>query len=145
MSYLDQNISPVKQAIYILSGAMFFMLGGFALSKAGIMTPNRLFPWEVATGASFLFGIFNSVMSLNAKDFVKYWSASIYSFLGLALVNGLAAWGISGVAIGDAESFKFIYLVVTFGFLVFISMVNIMKKIIEFAQKEEWNSPRTRK
>jgi hypothetical protein len=145
MAFLDQNINPPKQALYILAGAMFFMLGGMALSKMDILTPNKLFPWEVATGASLLFGIFNSVMSLNAKSFAKYWGASIYSFLGLALVNGLAAWGISGVAINDAESFKFIYLVVTFGFLVFISMVNIMKKIIEFAQKEEWNSPRTRK
>jgi hypothetical protein len=145
MSFLDQNISPIKQAATILAGSIFFMVGSLVLSKLGILDANKLFPWEVATGASLLFGIFNSVMSLNAPSFIKYWGASIYSFMALAFVNGMAAWWFSGVALRDAESFKFIYLVVTFGFLVFISMVNLMKKIIEFAQKEEWNSPRMRK
>jgi hypothetical protein len=145
MSFFDKNISPLKQAILILSGSIFCMLVSLALSKAGVLDANKLFPWEIATGASLLFGIFNSVMSLNAPSFIKYWGASIYSYMGLAFLNGMAAWWFSGVALRDAESFKFIYLVVTFGFLVFISMVNLMKKIIEFAQKEEWNSPRMRK
>jgi hypothetical protein len=145
MSLFDQNVHPVKQAAIILVGSFFFMSAGFMCKKFGFIDVNKLFAWEVATGASLLFGIFNSVMSLNAKSFAQYWGSSIYSYLGLAFVNGLIAWGISGVPIGEAESFKSIYLVVTFGFLVFISMVNLMKKIIDFAQREEWNSPRTRK
>jgi hypothetical protein len=145
MTFFDQNISPIKQAAIILSGSMLFMVGAFALTKFNILDVNKLFPWEIATGASLLFGIFNSVMSLNTKNFAKYWGASVYSYMALALVNGMAAWGFSGVALRDAESFKFIYLVVTFGFLFFISMVNIMRKIVDFAQKEEWNSPNIRK
>lgn len=40
------------------------------------------------------------------------------------------------------RTYRWIYIVVTFGFLVFLSMVNFMKKIVEFAEKEEWNQPR---
>ncbi|MGK0452465.1 MAG: hypothetical protein ACJAXE_003142, partial [Neolewinella sp.] len=40
--------------------------------------------------------------------------------------------------------YKWIYFVVTFGYLVFLSMIAFMKKIVEFAQKEEWNRPKLR-
>lgn len=68
----------------------------------------------------------------------------MYSFLGLAFLNGLAAWLISGVPIGQAQSYRWIYVVVTIGFLVFLSMVNLIKKIVQFAEREEWTQPRKR-
>lgn len=35
-------------------------------------------------------------------------------------------------------------MVVTFGYLVFLSIVGFIKRIVEFAQREEWNQPRPR-
>jgi hypothetical protein len=75
---------------------------------------------------------------------MKYWGRSIYSFAGLAAASGLLAWGLSGLSISEAGSYKWIYFVVTFGYLVFLSMIAFMKQIVEFAQKEEWNKPKLR-
>ncbi|MDO8971491.1 MAG: hypothetical protein Q7U74_12430, partial [Saprospiraceae bacterium] len=77
-------------------------------------------------------------------SFVKYWGASIYSYLALAFCTSMAAWGFSGIPLRDAGSYRWIYIVVTIGFIVFLSMVNMMKIIVKFAEKEEWNSPRKR-
>jgi len=52
---------------------------------------------------------------------------------------------LSGVAIGKAESYRWIFIVVSFGFLVFLSMINFMKKIVKFAEQEDWTQPRRRK
>lgn len=50
------------------------------------------------------------------------------------------AWLTSGIAIGQAGSYKFIYLVVSVGFLVFLSLINMVKKIVNFAEREELES-----
>ena len=143
-SLFERKIDPVRQAAVVFAGSLAVMLGGWALAATGIFPTDALFAWSIATGFLLLFGIFNSVLSLNADSSMRYWSRSIYSFMGLAFANGLAAWGISGVPVGEAESYKWIYVVVTVGFLVFISMVNAMRKIVEFAEREEWNQPRRR-
>lgn len=144
ISLFERKIDPVRQAAVIFGGSVAVMLGGWALTATGIFTTEKLFAWSIATGFLLLFGIFNSVLSLNADSSAGYWGRSMYSFLGLAFANGMAAWGVSGIPVGEAESYKWIYVVVTVGFLVFISMVNAMRKIVEFAEREEWNQPRRR-
>lgn len=142
VSLFERKIDPVRQAAAVFCGATAIMFGSWLLSKMGIFAVERLFAWSIATGFLLLYGIANSVFSLNADNFASYWGRSVYSYLGLAFANGMVAWGISGVPIGEAESYKWIYIVVTFGFLVFISMVNFMKKIVQFAEREEWQQPR---
>ena len=144
MTFLDRKFTPPIQALLILVFSLVLMIGGVIFDKLGILEMDRLYPWTIATGLLLLFAMFNSVSSLRDDNFAKYWSASMYSYIGLALLNGAAAWLISGVPVGEAESYKAIYIVVTVGFLVFLSMVNLMKKIVNFAEKEEWNQPRTR-
>jgi drug/metabolite transporter (DMT)-like permease len=139
------NLTPPKQAILVFAAGLSIMGGALLLDKTGLMEMDRLFPWTVATGLLLFFGLFNSLSSLQSDSFAKYWGVSMYSYLGLAVAFGLAAWLSSGVPIGEAESYKFIYLVVTFGFLVFLSMVNLMKNIVNFAEREEWSQPRRKK
>ena len=141
----NTNITPPKQALLVFAGGLVLMLGGVALDKMGVMGMERLYPWTSATGFMLLFAIFNSIMCMTADSFAKYWGISMYSYLALAAVLGLSAWLCSGVPLGEAESYKSIYIVVTFGFLVFLSMVNAMKNIVNFAEKEDWSQPRKRK
>jgi hypothetical protein len=64
--------------------------------------------------------------------------------MGLALGNGLLAWGFSSLTISEAGSYRWIYVVVTIGYLVFLSLIGVVRIIVEFAQREEWNQPRRR-
>lgn len=145
MSIFEKKIHPYQQAIGVFAFAVTFMGLGWALKRIGLFDTEPLFSWAIATAFLLLFGIINSLFSFNADRRLMYWRNSIYTFLGLAIANGMAAWGISGVPVNEAQSYKFIYVVVTIGFLVFISMVNAMRSIVEFAQKEEWNEPRKRR
>ncbi len=145
LSLFRRSFSPLLQAGLVFTGALVFMLGGFALGAAGVYRLETLFPWSIATAFLLLFAILNSLMCLKASNTLKYWGSSVYSYLALAVANGLAAWLFSGIPLGEAESYRWIYIVVTIGFLVFLSMVNFMKKIVEFAEREEWNQPRQRR
>lgn len=145
MSILSNPIKPPVQALFVFAASLLLMLGGVLLDKAGILKMEALYPWSIATAFMLLFAIFNSILSLQSDNFNRYWGASMYSYLALAALSGLAAWQLSGVTISNAESYKAIYVVVTFGFLVFISMVNFLKKIVNFAETEDWQAPRRRK
>lgn len=136
---------PPFQAALIFVAGLLLMLIGWLLALSGMKSIDQLFAWSVASAFALLFAIFNSLMSLRATHAGKYWGASVYSFLGLVLCNTTAAWLFSGIPLRDAGTYRWIFIVVTFGFLVFLSMVNFMKKIVQFAEREEWNQPRKRR
>lgn len=144
-AFSTRQLNPPVQAGILFAAAVVIMGLGWLVNYAGLMSVERLFPWSIATAFTLLYAIFNSLLSLAAENAARYYGASVYAYIGLALFNGLAAWGISGVALRDAESYGWIYVVVTFGFLVFMSMVNFIKRIVQFAEREEWNQPRKRR
>lgn len=137
--------SPIAQALVVLGGALALMVCGWLLTVSKIYPVDRLYAWSIAAAFMLLFAMLNSLMSLRADSFAKYWGTSMYTYLALALCTGLAAWLFSGIPLRDAGTYRWIYLVVTVGFLVFLSMVNFMKRIVQFAEKEDWNQPRRKK
>lgn len=143
-SIFERNIDPLYQAGGALAAVLLFDIVGSGVGAASDDVVTSKWPWLVAASFLLFFSLFNAILSATSKNLMKYWGRSIYSFMGLALASGLLAWGFSGIPIGEAGSYKWIFFVVTFGYMVFLSMVAFMKKIVEFAQKEEWNRPKLR-
>lgn len=141
----NRTFSPIQQALGIVGASLLLMIISWLVVKSGLVEGDPLFPWSIATAFTMLFALVNSLMSLQAASVAKYWGTSMYAYMAVAAVNGLMAWAFSGVPIGQAGSYKFIYLVITFAFLVFLSVVNFIKKIIRFAEREEWNNPKMRR
>lgn len=143
LTYLERNIHrPVVQAGIVLGAGLVIMFLGWMVMASKIVGQDPLFAWSISSAFLLLFAILNSLMSLRADSFMKYWGASMYSFMALAFCSGTAAWLFSGIPIREAGSYRWIFIVVTFGFLVFLSIVNMMKKIVQFAEREEWSAPR---
>jgi len=142
--FLKKMDFPPVQAAVVLAAALSLMGLGWLLGALNILEVEPLFAWSIGSALMLFYALMNSLLSLGAVSFVKYWGASIYSYLALAFCTSMAAWGFSGIPLSEAESYRWIYIVVTIGFLVFLSMVNVMKVIVRFAEKEEWNKPRKR-
>jgi hypothetical protein len=137
-----KSIDPLKVAgIMVASCAVCTLLSKLA-DWSGFGMNDPLIPWSFALSFLLLFAVANSLLSLLAESSFRYFGRSIYAFLALAIGNGLLAYLFSGIALNDAGSYKSLYLVVLGGFLVFISVVNIMKNVVRFAEREEWNQPR---
>ncbi|TNE48339.1 MAG: hypothetical protein EP344_18910 [Bacteroidetes bacterium] len=143
-SFLTRKMDPLLQAGLFFGVAFLFMVLTKMADWLGMVEPEELFPWSIASALLLLFAVFNSMMSLNADNSARYWGRSMYAFIGLAFANGLAAWLFSGVPIGAAQSYRWIYIVITICLLVMLTMVNLMKKIVQFAEREEWTQPRKR-
>lgn len=140
---LGRHYSPFLQAAIALAVGVVLMIFGLILGGIGMEMSPR-FPWMAAGAAIMLYAIFNSIISLFAKDPIKNWGQSFASFIGLIVGSGGLAWAFSGLSILEAGSFSWIFIVLVIGYLIFMSMVNVMKKIVEFAMREEWQHPRIR-
>ncbi|MCB0588376.1 MAG: hypothetical protein KDD06_23995 [Phaeodactylibacter sp.] len=144
-SIFDKGLNPILQASITFGGVIVFIIVAKLVKLTGLVYVPDRFPWMTAASFLLLFAIFNSVFSLAAENMMKYWGKSIYSYLGLALASGFAAYLFSAMSIDEAGSYRWIYIVLTIGYLVFLSMVAFMRRIVEFAEREEWNHPRIRR
>lgn len=142
--FFESAHNPVYQALAVFAGVVALNLIGMAIRGLELMDIGSRFPWMVAASFMLFFAVFNSLFSLSAKSMSLYWRASIYSYLGLATASGLLAWAISSLPISAAGSYRWIYIVVTIGYLIFLSLMATIRSIVEFAQREEWNHPRIR-
>ena len=144
-TFIARAFNPIHQALVALGAGIVVTLGGKLVNLTGIVDVPPRFPWMTAAVFMLCFALFNSVFSLSAKNTAQYWGRSIYSFMGLAFVSGLVAWLFSSLTIDEAGSYRWIFIVVTIAYLIFLSIVALMRQIVDFAQREEWNHPRIRR
>jgi len=143
-SFFERATNPILQAIVIFVAGLVITILSKLVSLTGIMEVQQTFPWMSAAAFMLFFAMTNSIFSLSSKNMMQYWSRSIYSFLGLAVTSGLMAYFFSSLSINEAGSYRWIFTVLTIGYLVFMSIMATIKRIVEFAEKEEWNHPRIR-
>ncbi|RME97906.1 MAG: hypothetical protein D6772_09755 [Bacteroidetes bacterium] len=144
-SIFAKGLNPYYQAALAFGGVVVFSVFAKLVQSTGLLDVPQRFPWMAAASFMLLFAVFNSVFSLASNNLMRYWGKSMYSFLGLALGAGVFAYIFSSLSMQEAGSYRWIYIVVAIGYLVFLSMMATLRKIVEFAQREEWNQPRTRR
>jgi drug/metabolite transporter (DMT)-like permease len=144
-SIFEKAYNPVLQAAATFGAVIVFILISKLVKLTGLMYVSDLFPWMTAAAFMLLFAVFNSIFSLSANNMAKYWGRSIYSYMGLAAASGFVAYLFSSLTISEAGSYRWIYVVLSIGYLVFLSIMGFMKRIVEFAQREEWHHPRIRR
>jgi drug/metabolite transporter (DMT)-like permease len=126
-----KNISPFKQVAAVFACLLVFMLMGKVTSD------DPRFPWIVVCAMLLFFTVLNSLLSIPVEEPQHYWWKSIVSYVFLAVVGGFVAYGVSGLTINEAGSSSWLYIVFSVGYLVFISIINLIKFIIFLAQRQE--------
>lgn len=133
-SILEKKIHPIKQAIGIGLMVIFF-LTIIKLTRAETST-TRIY-WEIGAAGLLFYAMMNSVLSIAFENQNTYWFFSILGFAGLLVVCGGLSFLYSGTNIDEAGSFRWIFLVFTMGYLILLSIVRTMKKIVTIAQRED--------
>lgn len=143
-SIFSKDIDPYRQFVIVMAVFIVILLLSEIVDSTGISDIEAAFPWTLAASFLLFFSIFNSVYSLTAKDDNTYWTKSFFSFASMAALSGLIAYFMAGIPFEEIGAYKWIYFVITFVYLVFISIIGFMKRIVNFAQKEEWTKPMRR-
>lgn len=135
-SFLSQNISPFLQAGFVLVLIIVFLLFGKIANTLGFAFEDT-YPWLVSCAMLLFFALFNSILSLSANSPNTYWWKSIVSFLAVAGLGAVLATFFSGLTMQEAGAIKWLYFVISFGYLCFISIVNLMKKFVNIAIRQD--------
>lgn len=143
-SIFSKDINPYRQFGIVMIVFSVILILSEIVGASGITAIDPAFPWTLAASFLLFFSIFNSVYSLTAKDDNTYWTKSFICFAAMAALSGLIAYLVAGLSFEDIGPYKWIYIVITFVYLVFLSIIGFMKRIVAFAQKEEWTKPMRR-
>ena len=130
--------NPVWQGGVIFTLVVLTMLIFKGLHASQNIDIDLLVYWMISGTGVLVFALFSSVISLAIEtDMNAYWTRSTGIYALLMIVLGCLAWFLSGYSIGEAGSFRWIFMVLTFGYLLFLSLMRFMKKVVFIAQQED--------
>ncbi len=129
---------PISQFAIIATTAILIMTLYKLVALLGWNHNEKQFYWTLGGTFVMFFAVANSVTSLNVKgDLSHYWQRSTAAFTFLALGLGALAWLYSGLSPREAGSILFILVVLTFGYLLLLSVMRLFRKIVNIAQRED--------
>ncbi|MBK9150722.1 MAG: hypothetical protein IPM26_06840 [Saprospiraceae bacterium] len=133
----ENEISPYKLLIVILVIAVIFMSVSSLIPRPQSIAKINNGPWIIASGLILFYALANSVLSISAKKRDSYWMHSMIAFAILLVSGSILARLFSGISMDEAGTFRWIYFVFTFGYLVFLSIVNLIRFLVELAQRKD--------
>ncbi len=135
-SIFAKAMNPFLMAAVALGGAVVFMLLGEMMEAFGTEMSER---FAYISGGSFLllYAIYNSIFSLNSTDLNDYWKKSIFAYLLLLVSVTIIAYIFSGIWINEAGTFRWIFSILSFGYLTFLSVMGMVKRVFLIIKKED--------
>jgi hypothetical protein len=135
-SILTSKISPYYQAAAVIGIMLIFDL--FSLgSKDGNALTFAKSVWTNHIAMVLFYILANCMLSLGSDSNLRYVRDSIFAYLALVFVGGLISYGISGMSLDTAGSFRWILMVLSMGYLIFLAMINTMKFVVTLAKKQD--------
>lgn len=136
-SFYEREVHPLKQAAFFI-GATLVVLGVIKiLQLSGFVAQESTLSWEVSLMIILIFGVFNSVMGLPYKNQNDYWFYSTLAYIAVAVFGALLSFLFCNLGIDELGPFKWIYIVFTIAYLIFLSIIRAMRKIVQIAQKQD--------
>ena len=124
--------APLFQSLACLALCVLVSSIGYV---AGAVGTNPLFPWIIFSAFLLFYAVYNSIISVNAKQILYYFQRSIFGFLLYILVGSTLSKVISGLGMSEAGSMRWLIVVFSISYLIFFVIMVLAKKIIEYAQR----------
>jgi hypothetical protein len=83
------------------------------------------------------FIIANALLSINTSKAGIYIRNSIYTYIGLCLAGALISYFLSKTSIDEAGSFKWLFIMLTMVYIIFLALMNTLKVIVTLAKKQD--------
>lgn len=136
-SIFEYEVRPIYQASSVLAIIAVVCLIAKLCIIVGWFSPKDYFPYVVMFSFLLFYALGNCLLSFAAENQSKYWTESILSYVALAAGGYGISYLFSGLTINEAASFKWIFFVFTFGYVILLTIMRSMRKIVKFAQRED--------
>ena len=134
---LEWIVNPFVQGALIAAMILLFVVIELLMKWTGITHPEQNSPWIISTSMLLFYTIANSIISIKAKSLIRYWGKSITTYILILVLGALFAYLVSGLSIDEAGSFRWLFFVLTMGYLIFLAIVQTMKRIVDIAINQD--------
>jgi len=135
-SILTKEISPYKQGALALGLILLIDLFSFASRNSNIEKFASTI-WTNCIAMVLFFIIANALISINSSKAGIYIRDSIYTYIILCVSGALISYFISATPMDDAGSFKWLFIMLTMVYIVFLALMNTLKAIVALAKKQD--------
>jgi len=133
---LRKDINPFIQGGAVAIVLLLLNLIAYFVKQSG-SEAGKMLAWELSLTMVLFFALANAIFFLNAKEKGKYWSYSISTYIIICALAIFLASTITGVSLKDSGSIKWIIFIFSFSYLIFISIIGMMRRIVEIAIKQD--------
>lgn len=138
MKIVNSFEHPIRQSIVLVILCLVVQLTVFGFHKSE--AAPHLFHWVISMSVLLLFAFFNSVYLLKTNDTGPYIRNSMYAFVLLLISTFAMATGFSEEMASNRMSVRWIYFMIIFSYFIFLTIAYFMRKIIEYAQRQDTES-----
>lgn len=136
-----KNIStPFYQSIVVIVFILTFDLLYVITRVFTVVSPSV--PWLNSLAFLFIYSVCLSLSLIIAEDAEKKFGQSILYFIVTMIISAALAFLFSTGDTSIYAIYKAIFTAISFCFLALISIVSFIKKIVEYAENEEWDAPK---
>ncbi len=130
--------NPYHQAIIPIGLILLFHIGLKLAWLVGLMTPDNFQHYWISMFAVIMvFIMFNPILGLSAPNTNQYIGKSSTAYIFIVVIGALSTYLCTKESILQKPEMKAIYIVLTVGFLVFTSIINLMKVIVEWSKQND--------
>ncbi|MBK7811940.1 MAG: hypothetical protein IPI50_12035 [Saprospiraceae bacterium] len=131
------KIKPWYQSIFcvliIVLTALIHLI--FSLVSPGSF--EKMDIWTLTTAMLLFYIIFNIAFGMNQQHKLIYYRDSVYGYVFLVASGILVGKFISGISVFEAKTYSWIIFVFSLVFILFLSLVSLIRKIVEIALRQE--------
>jgi|GEM_PF-4732782 len=132
--------NPFYMAGVVVLLTLFFMIIGKLSGFTGFTTSSNggELPWMSAAALILIYMIFSCMFSLVSTDIYAYYRKAFLAFIALMGINSGLAYLFSGfIWISEMKTYKTIFFILVFAYLVLYVMTILIKKVMNMAQRED--------
>ncbi len=132
------NISDPK--IQIKYSILLLIIAGGIMKLILAMDSNNLDisePWIISCTILFVFILINIMFAFRDESGVRYWRTSVFGYIIIMVLSFLIATIISDLPISETRTYGWLYVVFTMGYLILLSIVQLIKRLVVIAQQDK--------
>jgi hypothetical protein len=138
-SVFSRSLKPWYQGAIILFLYFLIVIILKVLHYINWVPINPMDYWKYATSLILFYIMLNCTFSITTKQKMIYYRNSIISYAVLLLLLSVLCRWLSGYSLQNAETYSWIWMVFSFIFLVMLTIINLSRKIVEIAMKQDEN------
>lgn len=134
INFSYKSFKPVYQGLLSLAVILVFDLFTFVSTTE---LENKLAKgiWTNAVAMMLFFIIINCIIAMVNGGKGTYFRDSLYTYLGLGAISILLSGLISGASMDEAGSFRWLFVVITMSYIMFIAIINTIQFVVMWAEK----------